>query len=207
MKNETTKIPLHHYLTARLFQIAYPAIYRLFESSPKLEFATKKIDNAKRVKIPTQFGEIVADIYSPTKDDIAKQMKQHQKPPVHVIYHGGAFILQFLKDEASLARYLASELGCYVVIPDYLAAPQAQFPVAEKQCYDAYLWVRKNAELFGWDKDKISVGGNSAGGKFCFDVALQAIDNNEFVPIAISAEIPSLDISRDNSKRTSTSNL
>ncbi|HCA30336.1 MAG TPA: hypothetical protein DEP23_12605, partial [Ruminococcaceae bacterium] len=163
----------------------------------------KKISKPKRIEIRTRHGKIPVDVYSPTQEDIERQINKHQKPPVHVIYHGGAYILQYLRDEASVARYLASELGCYVVIPGYTAAPQVQFPVGEEQCYDALKWVHENGNLFGWDTSRISVGGNSTGGKFCFDVALQAIDDNGFVPIAISSEIPSLDLSRSDSSRTS----
>ena len=45
------------------------------------------------------------------------------RPPVHFITHGGGFIIRMPEREDNVARYLASELGVYVVIPDFDSAP------------------------------------------------------------------------------------
>ncbi|GHF83197.1 hypothetical protein GCM10017566_66540 [Amycolatopsis bartoniae] len=47
--------------------------------------------------------------------------------------------------EDIVARYLASEVGCYVVLPDYDVSPQVRFPVAEQECYGAYRWLLDRA--------------------------------------------------------------
>lgn len=199
-----TKISGRQAFAARAFQFVYPAMQRMFYRSPELEFATKTIAAPLTVTVPTRHGDIPALVFAPTDEDITAQLKRGETPPVHVLTHGGAFIIQYPQEEGNVARYLASELGAYVVIPDYLAAPQAQHPVAEQQTYDTFLWARENATRFGWDGDRMTVGGPSAGGQLALEVALQAIDAGTYVPLAVSTEYGVADMSRANAERPST---
>lgn len=200
----TSPITRRNAAAARAFQLIYPAMQRAFYRSSELEFATKTIAAPDRVKVPTRHGEIDALVFSPTEADVAAQLAAGHRPPVHVLTHGGAFILQYPIEEGNVARYLASEVGAYVVIPDYTAAPQALHPVGEQQCYDTFVWVREQAAERGWDADRVSVGGPSAGGQMALEVALQAIDAGAFVPVAVSTEYGVADMTRINAQRTST---
>ena len=148
----SNKIKFKYKMAARGFQFIYPVLKRAFFSSPKLEFATTVIDKPKYITIPTRYGNIKGFLFSPTK-------KMGRVAPLHVITHGGAFIIQYPLEEGNVARYLASELGIYVLILDYQAAPQVQHPVAEEQCYDAFVWATQNGQNYGWDNNNISVGG------------------------------------------------
>jgi acetyl esterase/lipase len=202
MTNEQ-HINLKDNLAARSFQAVYPAMQRLFFRSPELEFATQEIADPTTIKVPTRHGEIDALVYAPTQKDIAAATAKGEKPPVHVITHGGAFIIQYPSEEGNVARYLASEVGCYVVVPDYLAAPQAQFPVAEDQCFDTFQWVHGATDQ-GWDTDRVTVGGPSAGGKLALTVALDAIEAGGYQPLAVTTEYGVADLSRGNEDRPST---
>lgn len=201
--NHSKSIGWYDWCLCRLFQLTYPLLHRIYFAPPELEFATKKIDPAKHIRIHTRHGNIDALLFSPTKEDIHHQQHQGSLPPMHMITHGGAFILQYPHDDENIARYLASEVGCYVLIPDYTAAPQAQFPVAEEQCFDAFRWAHSNASHYGWDADRISIGGASAGGKLALSVALAAIQDGGFVPVAVTSEYGVADVSRSNQERTS----
>lgn len=189
------KIKLKDYILAKTLQMSYPALQKVAANSPKLEFATKKIDPPKKIEIPTRHGIIKAYVFSPTEEDIMIQKGKDLLPPVHMIVHGGAFILRYPLEEDNVARYLASELSCYVIIPDYEAAPQVQFPVSEEECYDAFLWIHNNGTKNNWDGERVSVGGSSAGSKLALSVALQAIENKEYIPIALTSEYGVVDIS------------
>jgi acetyl esterase len=188
---------------AGAFQFAFPFLQRAFFRSPELEFATKTIAAPTTVTIPTRHGAMPALVFAPTDVDVSAQLAAGRRPPVHLLTHGGAFITRFPQEEGNVARYLASEVGCYVVIPDYLAAPQVRHPVAEQQCYDAFLWVREHAEANGWDGERVSVGGPSAGGQLALEVALQAIDAGVPVPVAVSSEYGVADMTRTSAQRTS----
>lgn len=190
-------------MAARAFQLVYPFVQRAFYRSSELEFATQDIAEPATIQIPTRHGAVSALVFSPTVADIERQRETGRKPPVHVLTHGGAFILQYPQEEGNVARYLASEVGAFVVVPDYTAAPQAQFPVAEDQNYDVFNWVHESTDQ-PWDTKRVSVGGPSAGGKYALSVALDAIDAGTYVPVAVSSEYGVADLSRPDSMRTST---
>jgi acetyl esterase len=205
--NRDRHIAWRHAAAARAFQFVFPALQRAFFRSKELEFATKKIADPTRVTLPTRHGTIEALIFAPTDADLADLAGRGERPPVHLRTHGGAFIVQYPIEEGNVARYLASEVGCYVVIPDYTAAPQARHPVAEQQCYDALQWVRSMADSRGWDAERVSVGGPSAGGQLALEVALQAIDAGSYLPVAITSEYGVADVSRTNAQRTSSKRM
>lgn len=190
-------------LQARMFQAVFPAMRRLMYSSPKLQFGTQVIAKPHTVTVPTRHGDLRSLVYAPTDDDIARQSAAGLRPPVHLITHGGAFIIRVPEQEDNVARYLASEIGAYVVIPDYDTAPHVRFPIAEEQSYDAYRWVCENAGRMGWDGRRVSVGGASAGGKLALNVALQAIDDGYQVPVALSSEFGAADLTLPDESRTS----
>jgi predicted ester cyclase/dienelactone hydrolase len=90
-----------------------------------------------------------------------------------------------------------------VVVPDYDTAPKVRFPVAEEQTYDVFRWIHENGDRMGWDGTRVSVGGPSAGGKFALNVALQAIDDGGYRPVAVTSEFGASDISLPDAARTS----
>jgi acetyl esterase len=190
-------------LKARGFQAMFPLPSRLFYSSPDVQFATKEIAKPTTIKIPTRHGEIEALVYKPTDEDIAAQRAAGHLPPVHFITHGGAFIIRHPEQEDNVARYLASEIGCYVVLPDFDTAPTVIHPVSERQAYDAFVWVHEHAEQHGWDRERLSIGGASAGTQVAFTVVEQAIDSGGFVPVAVHSEFGTCDGSRPDEEKTS----
>ena len=156
-----------------------------------------------RIAIPTRHGEIKALLYRPTVEDIAATLAAGRRPPVHFITHGGGFIIRLPEQEDNVARYLASELGAYVVIPDFDTAPTVRHPVSEQQAYDAFVWVHENGARFGWDGERVSIGGPSSGSQVAFAVVEQAIDAGGYVPVAISSEFGVGNVSRPDEQRTS----
>lgn len=188
---------------AQLLQRSFPLLRPLLLASPQLQFATKPIAKPTMLDIPTRHGRVRTLVYAPTEDDIAAQRAAGQRPPVHLITHGGAFILRSPKQEDNVARYLASEVGCYVLVPDFDTAPQVRFPVQEEECYDVFRWIHEQAAQHTWDGDRISVGGASSGGKLALNVALMAIDDGYHRPVAVSSEFGVANVSLPDSARTS----
>ncbi|XVV01794.1 alpha/beta hydrolase [Actinosynnema sp. CA-248983] len=180
-------------LAAAAFQTAFPVLHRLRYASPELQFATRKVARPATVRIPTRHGEICALVYAPP-DPV-------DRPPAHLIAHGGAFIARVPEQEDNVARYLASEVGAYVVVPDYSTAPAVRFPVAEDQLFDVYRWMR--LVTYGWDGERISVGGAGSGGKLAVNVALRAAEARLPVPVALAVESGVVDLCRPDSSRTS----
>ena len=63
--------------------------------------------------------------------------------------------------------------------------------------------MHEHGERFGWDGDRLSIGGASAGTQVAFSVVVQAIDAGDFVPVALSSEFGVIDLSRSDEQRTS----
>jgi acetyl esterase len=190
-------------LSARLMQAAFPLMFRLQSMSPEVQFATQRISKPSRLSIPTRHGDVKALVYAPTTESVATAASQGQRPPVHLILHGGAFIVRRPQQEDNVARYLASEIGTYVVVPDYDTAPKVRFPVSEEQSFDVFQWIHAHGAENGWDGDRATVGGPSSGGKMALSVVTQAIDSGAFVPLAVSTEYGVADLARPDGLRQS----
>lgn len=71
---------------------------------------------------------------------------------------------------------MAAEGGAVSVGVDYRLAPEHPFPAGVEDCYAALRWVAANAEDLKVDRDRIAIGGGSAGGNLTAAVALMARD-------------------------------
>jgi acetyl esterase len=203
MLRSDPEISFRHALAARLTQAAFPLVHRLQFSSPEVQFATKPIADPQEITIPTRHGDVRSLLYRPTDEAIAQSLPAGRRPPVHLITHGGAFIVRVPEQEDNVARYLASEIGAYVVVPDFDTAPKVRHPVSEQQAYDVFVWMHENGELHGWDGERVSVGGSSSGGQVALSVVTQALDAGGYVPVALSSEFGVSDISVPDEERTS----
>jgi len=86
--------------------------------------------------------------------------------PVLVWYHGGGFCLGSADNMVyqNICRALANRVGCIVVSVEYRLAPEFKFPTQVEDAWAALHWVYENIEQYGGDKERIAVGGDSAGG-------------------------------------------
>ena len=140
-------------------------------------FLTKSIKKIKPIedvcetkyKIPGyKNGLIELTIYEPKKIEA--------NAPCLIYLHGGAFVLKAAPYHKNLICEYALKTPCKVIFVDYRLAPKYAFPVGVEDCYAAFEWVYKNAEVLGIDQNKIAVGGDSAGGALVAAVSLMARD-------------------------------
>jgi acetyl esterase len=90
--------------------------------------------------------------------------------------HGGGWVTGTVDTFDALSRTTARAAGCNVVSVDYRLAPEAPFPGAVDDCYDALLALARG-DVFDADQvGPIAVGGMSAGGNLATVGSLLARD-------------------------------
>ncbi|MEI8302469.1 MAG: alpha/beta hydrolase [Burkholderiales bacterium] len=94
--------------------------------------------------------------------------------PGLVYFHGGGFVIGDLDTHDVLCRELSNASGCAVISVDYRMGPEARFPAAVDDCLAVTRWVSANAGSLGIDRNRLAVGGDSAGGNLAAVVAIGA---------------------------------
>ncbi len=94
------------------------------------------------------------DVYVPLEDSIF---------PVLIIVHGGAWVTGDKRKFSHIAEHFA-EKGHVVVNINYRLAPTYTYPAQPHDVALAIQWIKKNAEKYKADPQKICLYGHSAGG-------------------------------------------
>ena len=102
--------------------------------------------------------------------------------PCLVYYHGGGFFFEGAGYHYKLAKQYALECGCRVMFVQYRLAPKHPHPIPAEDCYAALRWTFENAEQLKIDKQRIAVGGDSAGGALAAAVCQMARDRGTDMP-------------------------
>jgi acetyl esterase len=118
------------------------------------------------IELPGAAGPVRARVYRPV----------HGQPVGTLVwFRGGGFVMGTLEMERIPAP-LAVASGCVVVSVEYRLAPEHPFPAGLEDCFAALRWVADNVSALGGDRERIAVGGDSAGGNLATAVALMARD-------------------------------
>jgi acetyl esterase/lipase len=113
-------------------------------------------------------------------------------PCVYSIHGGGYVIGSYAMDDARFDNW-CPRLGIVGVSVEYRLAPETPYPGPLEDCYRGLKWVYDNAEKLGIDRNRIGIGGISAGGGLAAALALLARDRGE-VPLAFQLlDCPMLD--------------
>ena len=118
--------------------------------------------------------------------------------------HGGGYVLGMASMVYySMGKMLAKHYGGVVVSPEYRLARKAPYPAALEDCYAALKYMYDHAEELGIDKNRIVVGGESAGGGLTAAVCRYARDKGEVqvsfqIPLYPMLDCEDTDSSRDN---------
>ncbi|WFC82055.1 alpha/beta hydrolase [Enterobacter quasiroggenkampii] len=94
--------------------------------------------------------------------------------PAFMFFHGGGWVLGDFPTHERLIRDLVRASGAVAVYVDYTPSPEAHFPVAIHQAFEATKWVAEHGQEIGVDGSRLGLVGNSVGGNMVASVALQA---------------------------------
>ncbi|MFV8441481.1 alpha/beta hydrolase [Flavobacterium sp. LB2P44] len=110
------------------------------------------------------------------KINIVKPENAKGTLPVFMFFHGGGWVLGDFPTHQRMVRDLVVASGAVAVFVNYTPSPEARYPVAITQAYNATKWVAAHGKEIGVDGKRLAVAGNSVGGNMATVVALMAKD-------------------------------
>jgi len=131
----------------------------------------RAILEVRDLQAPGSAGPIQLRLYRDVAADASNP------PPVLVYYHGGGWVIGDLDSHDGICREMAHQSGATVISVDYRLAPEDVFPAAVDDALAATQWVSDNAASLSVDPQRISIGGDSAGGNIAAVVSIMARDN------------------------------
>jgi acetyl esterase len=156
----TGHLPLHA-LTPQQARTTYTA------GAGVLELPTTHLLRVEDFTVPARDGFAIAvRLYAPSQEAL----------PVLVYFHGGGFMIGSVATHDGLCRRLAHLSGCAVLSVDYRLAPEHKFPTAFDDAWDVVQWVAQQGDTRRLMREKIAVGGDSAGGTLSAACAIAARD-------------------------------
>ena len=187
------------------FSKVHPDLQAAVKMSPSLHYSSKSLwlirllislipapkapkdASIKNIKIDNKEGnaKIRLRIYQPANHTSGT--------PVLIWMHGGGYIIGKPEMEDALCIQFVRELGISIVSVDYRLAPKHPFPAGLDDCYSALMWAKQNSEVFGFDENRIAVGGTSAGGGLAAALAQLAYDRKEVALVFQCLTYPMLD--------------
>jgi acetyl esterase len=145
--------------------------------------------DSTELTVPTSFGPARITVYRPPTREVS--------PPVYVNFHGGGYVLPLTELDDPLCRFLATRAETVVVNVDYVLAPDHPFPAAPRQAFEVVRWVAAHGAEHGWDGERLSVGGQSAGGGLAAAAARQALEDGGPHILLQVLHYPHLDLAAD----------
>jgi acetyl esterase len=116
---------------------------------------------------PGPRGDIGLRVYTP-RDPAGEAL------PLLIYIHGGGYVIGSLDSHDIPCRHLALNGDCMVISIDYRMAPEYPYPEPVEDCWAAVNWIVDNAEALGAQRDRIAIGGDSAGGNLATVTCLKA---------------------------------
>lgn len=124
---------------------------------------------------PAQISQKIITVQGkPLTLTIVKPEHASSTLPVFMFFHGGGWVLGDFPTHERLVRDMVNASGAAAVFVNYQPSPEAHFPVAITQAYDATKWIAEHGAEIGVDGKRLALVGNSVGGNMVAAVALQA---------------------------------
>ncbi|MGV4925071.1 alpha/beta hydrolase [Streptomyces sp. BHT-5-2] len=146
---------------------ARAALREVMARQPSYEPVSRVAVEDRRVPVPGG-PAVTVRLYRP--------LDRRGPRPALVFPHWGGFLTGDLETSRTAATRIADLVGAVVVSPDYRLAPEHPFPAGFEDCAAALEWTAAHAAALGVDRDRIGVGGFSAGGGLAAGLALRSRD-------------------------------
>lgn len=121
--------------------------------------------------------------------------EKKEAEPVFFDIHGGGFVLGNADVDLDICQYLREKCHCKVVSIDYAKAPEHPYPQAVNEIYEVVKHFARHAEKYGIDRERMSIGGHSAGGNLSAVTCLKSLKKKEFSFCGQILDYPPMDLS------------
>jgi acetyl esterase/lipase len=157
-----------------------------FDDLPAARIALKKMAEKIRGKMPVFHGITTEDRSIPGPEgapDITVRIYRPEKQsgllPALLWIHGGGYMLGDLDQDDFYCKKLLTAGDCLVISVAYRLAPEYPYPAPIEDCYAALKWLSTHAGELKAERNRIAIGGASAGGGLAAGLALLARDRAE----------------------------
>jgi acetyl esterase len=113
-------------------------------------------------------GGIPIRLYRPTR---------RRSDNLMVYLHGGGFVIGSIETHENVARNFCEALGANTLSVEYRLAPEHRFPAGLDDCLAAVRWAAAHASELGVSRDRIILGGDSAGATLAAVTCLRLRDD------------------------------
>lgn len=128
----------------------------------------QRIGAVRDFAVPGPAGSIPVRLYTPSS------RRGQTRIPTLLFIHGGGMTYGSLDGHDAAARHLSEHSGVQLLSVDYRLAPEHPYPAAVEDNFAAYRWLVDNAASIGADRERLAVGGDSAGGYLSATTAILA---------------------------------
>ena len=125
-----------------------------------------KIKNVKDISFKLKNKKIKLRIY--------KDVVETEISPLIIFFHGGGFVMGDLESHDLLCRHLCKKTKATLIAVDYRLAPEHKFPCAIEDAVDSVNYIFNNSENLKFNKNKVVLCGDSAGGNLAFLMSIYA---------------------------------
>ena len=149
------------------------------EDPPLARQMTEAINREARANLPPTDIEITETTIPGPDCEIPLAIYQPPAPAPRgglLWFHGGGYIVGVERDDARCIEF-AEFIGCTVVSVGYRLAPESTYRESIADSFAALNWMVEQASELGIDRDRIAIGGGSAGGGLAAGLAHYNRDN------------------------------
>lgn len=132
-----------------------------------LQGEPEPVSEIRDIVVPGPDGSLPVRVYNPSPGTSL---------PLMVYFHGGGWVIGNVEVQDKPSRALANAANCVLASVEYRLAPETKFPGPAEDCYAATRWLAAHAHEFGADRDRVVVGGDSAGANLAAAVSLMSRD-------------------------------
>ncbi len=122
-----------------------------------------QINHINEIKIKSENRKLKLRIYS---------NNDNNDQPLIIFFHGGGFVMGDLDSHDLLCRHLTKKSECKLIAVDYSLAPEHKFPCSLEDSINAVKYVFENSKQIKFDKNKVVVCGDSAGGNLALIISI-----------------------------------